>query len=82
MKRIALSATFLISCMLGACSTERDVICDVTWSTDDDTEVGSTSIVYDALDDVNAGLDMCETDQETHEERPTDAVKYMCNCST
>ncbi len=82
MKRILLSATFLLSCALGACASEGAVTCDVKWSANDDTELGTATIVYEGLDDVNEGLDLCESDQETHEERPGTAVKYTCDCST
>ena len=82
MKRIALTAGFLISCLLGACSTERDVICDVVWSANDDTELGTATIVYESLDDVDVGLSNCEEDQDSHEDRPDAAVKYTCNCQT
>lgn len=82
MKRIILSSTFLIACLLGACSTEKDVICDVTWSDQSDTEVGVATITYEALDDVDSGLDMCKMDQETHDERPAEAAGYNCNCRT
>lgn len=82
MKRIILSSTFLFACLLGACSTEKDVICDVVWSDQDNTELGTGTITYEALDDVDAGLDMCEADQETHDDRPADTAFYTCNCRT
>ena len=82
MQRIILSATFLITFALGACSNERDVICDVSWQDADMSEIGTTQLVYDSLDDVNLGLEMCETDQETDDARPTDTVFYSCDCST
>ena len=40
MKRILLSSTFVFACLLGACSNEDVVICDVVWSAQDDTELG------------------------------------------
>jgi hypothetical protein len=82
MKRIVLSSTFVVACLLGACSNEKDVICDVSWKAQDDTELGTGSIVYEALDDVDAGVEMCKEDQMTLAERPTDAVKFTCDCSS
>jgi hypothetical protein len=35
-----------------------------------------------AGDDVDAALADCKEDQMTHEERPTTAVSYTCNCSS
>jgi hypothetical protein len=82
MKRIILSSTFLFACLLGACSSEKDVICEVTWSDQADNELGMATITYEALDDVDLGLEMCETDQETLDERPVDTANYYCNCRT
>jgi len=84
MKRIALSAGFLLSCLLGAgaCSNERDVICDVVWSDNADNELGTATITYEALDDVDAGLEECKMDEDSHPDRPDDAVKYSCDCAT
>jgi hypothetical protein len=82
MKRIILSSTFLIACLLGACTNERDVMCDVVWTDQAGEEVGTASFDYPALDDADAGVEMCGEDQETDERRPADAVAYQCNCST
>lgn len=82
MKHIILSSTFLFACLLGACSSEKDVSCEITWKAQDDTELGRGDIVYEALDDVQAGLDMCKEDEMDHEERPVDTASYACNCST
>lgn len=82
MKRTVLSAAFLFSCLLGACSSEKDVTCDVMWSASDDTELGSATIVYEGLDDVDMGLEMCQEEQEDHGDRPADTMKYSCDCST
>jgi hypothetical protein len=81
MKRILLSSTFVFACLLGACSNEDVVICDVAWAAQDDTELGTGVIEY-AGDDVDAALEDCKADQMTHEERPDTAAKYTCNCST
>jgi hypothetical protein len=81
MKRILLSSTFVFACLLGACSNEDIVVCEVAWSAQDDTELGTGTIEY-AGDDVDVALADCQVDQETHEERPSAAVKYTCNCST
>jgi hypothetical protein len=81
MKRFVLSSTFVLAGLLGACSNEKIVICDVVWSAQDDSELGSGMIEYDG-DDVDAALDDCKEDQMTHEERPDAAVKYTCNCSS
>jgi hypothetical protein len=82
MKHIILSSTFLFACLLGACSSEKDVMCEVVWKAQDDTEISRGDIVYEGLDDVQAGLDSCKEDQMDHEDRPTDAASYTCNCST
>lgn len=81
MKRILLSSTFVFACLLGACSNEDVVTCDVIWSAQDDTELGTGVLEYDG-DDVDAALASCKEDQMTHEERPGTAAKYTCNCST
>jgi hypothetical protein len=81
MKRIVLSSTFVFACLLGACTNEEVVICDVVWSAQDDSEVGTGVLEYDG-DDVDAALEDCKADQMTHEERPSTAVSYTCNCST
>lgn len=80
MKRILLSSTFAFTCLLGACSGEDVVVCEVVWSAED-TEIGSGVIEYDG-DDVDAALEACKEDQMTHEERPDMAAQYTCNCST
>jgi len=82
MKHIILSSTFLFACLLGACSSEKDVSCEVVWKAQDETELGRGDIVYEALDDVQAGLDMCKEDQMDHADRPVDTSSYACNCST
>ncbi|PRQ01137.1 hypothetical protein [Enhygromyxa salina] len=82
MKHIIWSSTFLIACLLGACSSEKDVTCDVTWKAQDDSELGRGEIVYEGLDDVDAGLEMCKEDEMDHEDRPTDSVSFACSCST
>lgn len=82
MKRIILSSTFLFACLLGACQSERDVVCDVTWTDQSNGEVGMATFVYAELDDVNAGVDMCGEDQATDDQRPAEAVAYSCDCST
>jgi hypothetical protein len=81
MKRIVLSSTFVLAGLLGACSNEDIVVCDVVWSAQDDSEVGTGVLEY-AGDDVDAALEDCKVDQMTHEERPTTAVSYTCNCAT
>lgn len=82
MKHILLSSTFLFACLLGACSSEEAVSCEVVWKAQDDTELGRGDIVYEGQDDVQTALDDCKQDQMDHEDRPTDAVSYSCNCST
>jgi hypothetical protein len=80
MQRIVLSSTFVFACLLGACTNEKVVVCEVVWSAED-TDIGSAVIEYDG-DDVDAALEDCKVDQETHEERPEMAATYTCNCST
>ena len=83
MKHIILSFTFLAACLIGgACTSERDVTCDVIWSDGNDTELGRATIVYEGLDDVDMGLDMCLEEQADHPDRPTDATAHNCDCST
>lgn len=82
MKRITLLFSFAFACLAGAaCSSEADVTCEVIWS-DNDMEVGRATIVYDSLDDVDAGLEMCLEEQADHAERPAAATMHNCNCST
>jgi hypothetical protein len=82
MKHIILSSTFLFACLLGACSSEKDVSCEVVWKAADDSELGRGDIVYEALDDLDAGLDMCKEDQMDLDGRPADTASFACNCST
>lgn len=81
MRRIALTFALGFGLLLGACATEKDVVCDVIW-TQDGAEVGTATLVYDSLDDVDAGLEMCEVDQGTDDRRPAEANGYTCNCRT
>lgn len=82
MKRIILSLSFAFACLLGACSSEADVSCDVVWSDADGNELGTGTIVYEALDDAQAGVDMCKEDQVDEPDRPADTAMFTCNCST
>lgn len=81
MKRISLALSFALAVCAGACASESDVTCDVVWTVDDQ-EVGQTTFVYEALDDVDLGVDMCKEDQAEHEERPAETNGFHCNCST
>lgn len=81
MKRIVLSSTFLIACLLGACSNEVEVVCDVEWSTADDMQLGTGTIIYQDTSDVDGALEDCKRDQETDDQRPANAAKFTCNCS-
>jgi hypothetical protein len=81
MKRITLFLSFSFACLLGACASEKDVTCEVVWSANDQ-ELGRATIVYEGLDDVDAGLDACLEDQADHQSRPMDATMHACNCST
>ncbi|MCA9681302.1 MAG: hypothetical protein KC457_03835 [Myxococcales bacterium] len=80
--RITLVFSFALAMVAGACAGEKDVSCEVVWSDAGDMELGRATIVYESLDDVDAGLDMCRDDQTDHPDRPADTVKYACNCST
>lgn len=82
MKRIVLLSSFAFACVFGvACAEDPSVTCDVTWSAND-MEVGSTTIAYDGIDNVDTALAMCFEDQADHEDRPADASMYNCDCST
>lgn len=81
MKRITLFLSFSFACVLGsACADEPAVTCEVVWSAND-AEVGRATIVYEGIDDVDAGLQLCLEDQVDHEERPAEATMHNCNCS-
>ena len=82
MKRIILLSSFALACVLGACSSAADVTCDIIWSDADDNELGRGTIVYEELDDVDAGVDMCKEDQADEADRPSGTMKYTCNCAT
>jgi hypothetical protein len=82
MKRITWFLSFSFACVLGAaCAEDPSVICDVVWSANG-MEVGSGTITYDNLENVDAAVDMCLEDQADHEDRPAEATNYNCNCST
>lgn len=81
MKRISLFLSFVFACSLGACASDSSVTCDVVWS-DDNTEVGTATLVYEALDDVDLALEYCKQDQADHEQRPAEAKFHACSCST
>lgn len=82
MQRITLFLSFSFACVLGAvaCADDPAVTCDVVWSANG-MEVGSATIVYDGIDDVDAALEMCLEDQASHEDRPAEATMHNCNCS-
>lgn len=81
-QRLSLVLSFALAAIAGACSSEKDVSCEVVWSDAADAELGRATIVYESLDDVDAGLDMCRDDQTDHPDRPADTASYTCNCST
>jgi hypothetical protein len=82
MQRITLFLSFSFACVLGAvaCADDHAVTCDVVWSANG-MEVGSATIVYDGIDDVDAALEMCLEDQADHADRPAEATMHNCNCS-
>jgi hypothetical protein len=80
MQRFVLSLSFVFAALLGACSNEKVVVCDIVWSDANDMQVGTGVLEYDS-DDVDAALEDCKEDQMDHEERPEAAVQYSCNCS-
>jgi hypothetical protein len=77
---LALALAFSFATLLGACASDSDITCDVVWSKDE-VQLGTGTIVYDTIDDIDAALDACYEDQATHEQRPSDATKYACSCS-
>lgn len=82
MKRILLSLSFVSASLLSvACAEDSGVTCDVVWS-NNGAEVGTTTIVYDNLDNVDDGLASCLVDQADHPDRPDSATMHACNCST
>lgn len=82
MKRFILPLTFVFACVLSAaCADDPAVTCDVVW-TNNGAEVGSTTIVYDGEDNVDAALANCLVDQATDPARPDNATMHECNCST
>lgn len=82
MKRIILLSSFAVACVLGACSSAADVTCDVVWQDADENPLGMGTIVYEELDDVDMGVDMCKEDQADEADRPADTQRFVCNCST
>jgi hypothetical protein len=82
MKRITLSLSFVSACLLSAaCAEDPAVTCEVVW-TSNGAEVGSATLVYDGLDDVDEGLANCLVDQADDPARPAEATMHECNCST
>ena len=82
MKRITLLSSFVFALVLGACSGPADVTCDVVWSDADDNELGTGTITYEELDDVDAAVEMCKEDQADEADRPDGTMKFACSCST
>lgn len=81
MQRLFSFLCFSFACVLGAtaCADDPAVTCEVVWSANG-MEVGSATIVYDGIDDVDAALDMCFADQADHEDRPAEATMHNCSC--
>lgn len=83
MTRTFLALSFALSAAFVGCADgPLDYDCTVTWF-DGDTEVGSVELdTMRDIEDPDVAVTQCGDEQGTHPDRPLEATRYECDCSS
>jgi hypothetical protein len=75
---------FLAGATFGfACAEDEGYTCTVTWLVEEGgMELGTANFTFGYAGSANEAVEMCETDQEDHEDRPAEANYYYCSCES